>query len=264
MLGAVGRVGRPTRAGIFGPARAWANACTTKPSGDRLALNSRAMRKLHSSGLWAKLDMYMPLAAGEDASDSQPSRVDWRNPSRVATAVNAPTYTANFGFTFNGTNYLNTNFNVSTAANFSQDSACFGAWSLEQNGNNSSGVGAWDGSDGLTLAPRQASSDRTTARVNQSDFNRSVNGTVTDGRGFYCITRTAAAQSLSRNGVVQDSTYYASTAPNNMNIYVGGISTGILTSGKYGLVFAGGYLTTTEVQTLYAITYDLFSEVGAI
>jgi hypothetical protein len=67
---------------------------------------------LKSDGIWAKLDVM--CIAGLTESDSL---VNWKTPGTFnGTAVNSPTFTADRGFTFNGsTNYVNTNFTPSTA-----------------------------------------------------------------------------------------------------------------------------------------------------
>jgi hypothetical protein len=64
---------------------------------------------LKSLGIWDLLDVYYVFATD---GDSDFATINQKNPSSFqCTKVNSPTFTANQGFTFNGTtNYLNTNW----------------------------------------------------------------------------------------------------------------------------------------------------------
>ena len=63
------------------------------------------------------------------AADSQAARVDWKLPSRVATVTNAPTFTADRGYTFNGsTQHMDTQIAPNAGANYVHTAAMCGVY----------------------------------------------------------------------------------------------------------------------------------------
>src|SRR3990167_3364982 len=85
------------------------------------------------------------------------SRVSLVNPtSTQITEVNAPTWTANQGYTGNGVNmYLNTNFNPSTqGVNYVLNSGSLGAYNRTNVGENAASAGQTDAAQGTLVNPR--------------------------------------------------------------------------------------------------------------
>lgn len=102
-------------------------------SSDRGLIVDTMITGLIADGVWSKLDRLWILAA-----DNSPSALTDMVATALATAVNSPTFTANRGYTGNGTtSYVDSNFNPATAGGlFAQNSACIFGWS------NTSGITA--------------------------------------------------------------------------------------------------------------------------
>jgi hypothetical protein len=100
------------------------DAFTTEPAVERkLAINDLIVR-LKGTTIWAKLDALYLLAAHESAA----ALVNWKNPGTYDLTLHgttAPSFVTDSGFVTDGVdNYLNTNFNPSTAGgSFAQNSA---------------------------------------------------------------------------------------------------------------------------------------------
>lgn len=135
-------------------ARAWAAACTVKPSAARLSqLDRLLIRPLKRTGVWSLLECLFVLAA----HDAQAGRVDLKNPSRVATEHGAPTFVADRGYDFNGTSsYLNSTFTPSSqATHMTGTSGCHGCYSRTDVAHNGSAYGSLNSStQNLGMFPR--------------------------------------------------------------------------------------------------------------
>lgn len=85
----------------------------------------KLIRTLKSGpNVWNTLDRLWLFAA----ENSQQALLDLKAMA-TATLVNAPAFTASRGYKGNGSNaYINTGFDPSTAANYSQNDACEGVW----------------------------------------------------------------------------------------------------------------------------------------
>jgi hypothetical protein len=85
---------------------------TVRPQGNRAFLISDTIRRLKAAGIWSKLDVFWMLAA----HDAQAGRLNWKSPGTyTCSEVNSPTFTADRGFTGNGTtSYLTTGFQPAT------------------------------------------------------------------------------------------------------------------------------------------------------
>lgn len=103
---------------------------TAPPSPSRKLAIDTLVGALKAGGAWAKADAIYILAA----HDAQAALLNWKSASYNATATNTPTFAADSGYTFDGsTNYLDTNFNPSTAGGaFAQDDAYLGMWLFSQ------------------------------------------------------------------------------------------------------------------------------------
>ena len=99
----------------------------TLPSLAQRLLQSQLIQTLKTGSVWNKLDLLYIFAGN---GDSNFATLNWKNPSQYrAVPVNSPTYTANIGFTGNGTNaYLNPGWNATLGTNFTQNSATHGVY----------------------------------------------------------------------------------------------------------------------------------------
>ena len=153
-------------------------------------------------------------------SDSVAARTSLANPtSTMITAVNSPTFTANQGYTGNGTtNYLNTNYNPTTnGVKYTLDSASLYVYSRTNVSNSKFDIGHANATSYSALDIRDGGS-----------FYRSINqvglvsGTaVANSLGLFAGVRTNSVNVISyRNGVsLLTNSTNSSTLINN-NIYV--------------------------------------------
>ena len=93
----------------------------TLPSSGQQTLQNDLLVALKAAGIWSKLDTFANFATD---GDSDFALIDWIRLSDY-TAVNSPTFTADEGFTGNGTSSsINTNYNPNTSGvNFSLNNA---------------------------------------------------------------------------------------------------------------------------------------------
>lgn len=231
---------------------------STEPAGPRKALIDRTIRSLVSSGVWAKLDVL-----GLIGHASQASLLNWKNPGTFdATLTNAPTFTADRDFATNGSNSsVDLNFNPSTAGgSFAQDSAYFAIWSRTTGTRSNITAGAFDGTDGVTIHPRNAS-NQFTGRANQAT---AASGAEVDGSGFYSAARSASdAMRISKNGSEIATSAETSTALNNLALRLGTANGTNFAAMAFAGWVIGGYLTTAEEAALYSILLDYMQAIGA-
>jgi hypothetical protein len=100
----------------------------TLPSSGQQTLQNQLVVDLKDGGIWSKLDTFAVFATD---GNSDFALIDWIRLTQY-TAVNSPTFTADEGFTGNGTSsYIDTNWNPNTqGVNYTQNDACFGGWRL--------------------------------------------------------------------------------------------------------------------------------------
>ena len=85
----------------------------TLPSAGQQALQNQLVVDLKDGGIWSKLDTFAVFATD---GNSDFALIDWIRLTQY-TAYNSPTFTANEGFTGNGTSsYIDTNFSLSNLA----------------------------------------------------------------------------------------------------------------------------------------------------
>jgi hypothetical protein len=190
--------------------RALIARATVKPSAAHARLIDSTIRAAKRAGIWQRLDVLYVFAA----PDAQMATRNWIADSYNATLVNSPTFTANQGFTTNGTsNYVDSTFDPSTAGGrLSRNDMSFGFWSLTSGIVTSSNAGWVVAPNGISIAAR-STNDIMSARVNTGSVVSSANGTVTDGRGLRSVARDGASSlSLRANGVELLAASTASTA----------------------------------------------------
>lgn len=107
-------------------AASYLNAQTTPPSATERSLVDALVKGLKADGDWAGFDWILLLAA----ESAQAARLNLRNPAKSATAVNAPTFTANLGYLGDGTaSYIDMGEAWAATGNqFVLNSAVIGVW----------------------------------------------------------------------------------------------------------------------------------------
>lgn len=180
-------------------------AFTAPPTNARKALIDNLVGSLKASGAWAIADLLNVLAA----ADSQAARTNWKNPGTFTlTAVGSPTFTADRGYTGDGSGaYLDTNCLASQLVNSVQNSCTAMCWTGNDvnssigefcNGNNDYSIQSNNG--GQLIARAQASTG--------SPFG------IATGVGLNAFTRAGTSVgAVYKNGVNLGAIATTSTTP---------------------------------------------------
>lgn len=230
---------------------------TAKPTIARRRLIDTTIRNLKSAGLWDKFDLFYILAA----HDEQAGRVNWKSPSaNTLSVVNSPTFTANTGFTTNGTdNRLNTGWAPSDGVNFTQNSAGLSAWVTSSAAATNPAIGTATVAD-VFLQPRNGSNNLV-YRVNQAGSTTAAG--VATAAGFSAVYRSGASATKSRrNGADLGSAgSAASTSRSAVQIEIGRCNTTFAIVGCAALILSSN-LSDAEDAALYAIMRTYMTAVG--
>lgn len=229
---------------------------TTPPDAARKALIDATIVSLKTTGVWSKLvALYV-----EAAADSQAARRNWVADQYNLTAVASPSFTADRGFTSDGTSsYLSTGFNPSTAGSqFAQDSASIFAWCST----NTNPVSSADiGNTGSVKAGHRNTAN---ADVEINSGGGTMRPAQADTLGLTLGSRTGSAvAAIYRNGSLAGSSVATSMALANEPIY---ICTGNTVNFSVRRQSAGGYgsgLSAQNVADLYAALNTYLTAVGA-
>jgi hypothetical protein len=169
----------------------------TLPIDEEKIKQNNLMISLKSSGGYTKADQILVLA---NTSNANFTRVDWKNPTRLATLVNAPAFVSGKGLQGGGTSYIDTNFNPTVGTNkYTQNNASRYVFM-----DTASGTGVFDGC---------ATTDRNLIqRNNLSNQRINSNVALTGGavnysasRGMKSIHRTSSLNVELFNDTTQDS-----------------------------------------------------------
>jgi len=229
---------------------------------DRFELINRVIVTLREQGIWVKLDCLYLLAANDSAS----ALINWKSPGTFnASEVSSPTFTADRGFTGNGTSsYLDTNFKPSTATSpqFVQNSGHFGVWPRTNQQENSADIGCNDpGSADGGIFPR-STSDVFFYGVNDG-FGDSVSNA--NSSGFFVASRTGASSLAAyRNGASLATSATSSTGVGAANVIVcardgGGFQA---STRQEAAASIGSGLTSAEVSAFYVALLAYMQAVG--
>lgn len=193
---------------------------STPPSGDYIKALDTFIKGLRSDGNLTVLDRMWIFAC----EIQQHARVSIINPtSSNITEVNSPTWTANQGYTGNGsTSYLNSNFAPSVdGVNYTRDLACYGTYSRSNVQSTGSNMG---------LSGASSMQSITFERFTDDNFYVSINGTGqgnvanTDSRGLFAAARVVSTHEEGwKNGsrvVNYSGAGAASVALQNVKFYI--------------------------------------------
>lgn len=240
------------------------DACSVAPSDVRkLTINDLVVR-LKGFSLWTPLDCLWMLAA----HDAQAARLNWKNPGTFdLTLQNTPSFTADDGYLTNGSNnYLDTNFNPSTAGgNYAQNSATFGIWTSTSGQSAASAAGWFDGTDGISIVPR-STADAIGGRVNQTAQTGTAAAGTTDGAGLTMLNRSgASALQFYKNGAsvaLTTNATQASVALNSASLRLGSITASSFAAFNFRAAVIGSSLTSTQQGSLYGILNEYMRALG--
>jgi len=160
---------------------------TTPADSARAHAINEFIKALKAADAWDDIDVLHVMAA----ADSQAALLNWKSTSFTASLVNAPSFTADRGFTGDAaTSYVDSGFTPSTAGGEATlNSFCFSIYVLNNVvGGGASGVS--DGTNQTNINPRNGSGQRI-GRANQGGTTTGV--ASTDSRGLTTINRSGAA-----------------------------------------------------------------------
>lgn len=199
----------------------------TAPSASQQTLQNTLVTDLKTAGVWDKLDVFYVFATD---GDSDFATLNWKAPSsHQVTKVNSPTFTADSGFTGNGSSsYLNTNYDPSTSGtNYTLNDASISIWSNTFVLNNFlTGVESSTfncirmSSTSTNQRINMGSSSAFTPRVNLSDsskklrqFNRTSSTNMTAFQDTTSTTHTANSTGIESQNqlILRSAPFYSST-----------------------------------------------------
>lgn len=194
---------------------------------------------------------YLDALVRFDEANEQEALLNYIAGSPAPTKIGAPTFTAGVGYSTDGVDdQIDTNFNPSTAGgHFARDNALFGVRSNKVGTTSASIAGFYNGTDGVSLASRNATNN-SAVRMNQA---ASTSGsTNTDGSGWLIGTRTgSSAGALYLRGTQVATIATASTAIANGTLRLGGINGTSFAAHDFGGYAIGGVTggVVTDVES---------------
>lgn len=209
----------------------------TLPSEAQQTLQNQLVLDLKSAGVWSKLDSFALFATD---GDSDFALIDWIQ-LNTYTASNSPTFTADQGFTGNGTSqFITTSV---TTSNYTQDSASQGVWlyALATNSNYHAG-GSLN---------RQRASNSTFNRINSTNnASSSINFNLSTGLQHLNRSDSTNIQAYV-NGSLQVAATQTSTGLSSGFVVMARTNSGVgLSDGQYSMHFLGGDLSS-EASDFY-------------
>lgn len=235
----------------------------TLPSCPQQSLQNQLVLDLKAAGIWSDLDIFYVFATD---GDSDFARINWISPGTfTATAVNAPTFTENEGFTGDGsTSYLDTGWIPSThAVNFTLNDASFFTYINNEIATSADiDLGAAE-----TISIRNYLGVKRTGDVHVFAVNTgtlSSRGSAVSSLGFFQAQRTASnSQRILKDGsqVGLASSQASTSLPGVESIYIGAFAATGATGhslAQFGMFGAGASLTGQE-SSLYTAWNTYFT-----
>ncbi len=244
--------------GIVQPeTQALMEAMTSAPNRKRTFLIDDTISVLKEKDLWNKLDLLYILAA----HDSQSAKLNWKNPSLYNLAeYNSPTFTANQGFTGNGTSaYLDSGFNVSSAAGrvISQNSAHISVYAITGSATYAMDAGL-DTANNLRVMARSSS-------TNLATVNSATNITWSAGAApnFVVATRNDATNVTAYEDAASSSGAATSAAIPSANFVILR-ATGVYTDRRVAMASLGSGLSLQNAADIRAVMTNYLTNVGIV
>lgn len=214
---------------------------------------------MKSAGVWTKLDRLWLLAA----ENTQSALVDLVARD-LASAVGAPTFTTDVGYTFASGKYIDTNYNpTSDAINYTQNSASAGAWCNSVDTTNYASLfGAYTtGGDQCNIL-----SAVTAWQSYANDSSGAYYGDIATGMVHW--SRTASnAHKIFRNGGTGVSSAVTTGGLVNCNVFIGarnnnGGGGDCTSTNQISAAVFGGALSDAEVGSFYTVLRAYMTAVG--
>lgn len=231
---------------------------TTPPSEHRKVLINTAIKALQEGGVWSELDWLHLFAA----ANAQAAQRNWLQDLYNCTLISTPTFLADRYYAGDGaTTGLSTNFNPTTAASpkFTQDNASMGVWILNDVNEDKSEVGNTNalvrGRRGATLLPGYRANEGTTRN----------GAAITDATGMTSWSRNSAGETkIYKNGALNATNAFASTALSNENILACTSGAGLYSTKQIACIWAGAKLNDAQQAVIYNAVRNYLIGVGAV
>ncbi len=241
---------------------------TTQPDATRKGLVDAVFKTPGIKPILAKLDFLHVYAA----HDSQAARQNWLRDLFNATAIGGPTFTADRGYTGNGSSsYINTNFNPGDGGSYQYllDSAHLGFWSRTELAATVFDIGS-RGSSTTRLATILArlSGDNAGYRLNE-DGGGTLAANASSIGHFVARRSGAGATALFKNGssIGTGSVGSSVTGLQNASMFVGSVSQSgtptTFSTRQYAVAHGGASLTDAEITALYGALSTYLTAIGA-
>lgn len=237
---------------------------TTPATPARAVLYNDFVRALKFGGVWPTRDGLYLLAA----HDAQAARINLKAPGTFTlTEVNSPTFTADQGYTGNGSNMrLASGFTPSTAGgNWTQDSLSLWVYSLTADlAADDTATDAGTNGTGFTLLRCRNSSGNCVAA--SSGTGTGSFAASADGSGYHAILRgDSNSHRLRRNNGELASAEVASVAVAANEVFIlNNGSANAYSSRQIAASGWGGNLTDAQSDSLHAALSTYLTAVGAI
>jgi len=217
----------------------------TLPSVGQQSLQNQLLVDLKSAGVWSKLDTFSVFATD---GNSDFALIDWKRLTQY-TAVNSPTFTANEGFTGNGTSsFVDTNLNPNTAVgafNFKLNDASFGVYIKNSPTNNTFVFGSYAD----TIRMRNGSSSG--QRVNSGDVSATVNFL---GIGLRSSNKTTSTDYVGFADLARfDRTFAVSSNTNSNFLILSAVNNSLFSNATISLAYTGSSLVSEHTDLYNAI-----------
>lgn len=246
-------------------AETWVAAFSSEPDNTRKALYDTYVGALKAASVWTKFDIIYLFAA----HTSQAALINGKNPGTFdCTLVNAPTFTADRGFTGNGSSaYVSTGYVPSTnGSQYLVNSAHVAARNLAQVSAtaNTKLIGSLSGASARSvILVRNAATDGIRGTINSTTFSTDVANTVTPGH--YVNRRSGAnATAIFKDGVSVNTMTTGSVALTDRTLvfladpHASNFSLLQVASGS-----AGANLTDQNITDYYNAEFAYMQAVGA-
>lgn len=236
-----------------------------QPSSTRKALINSFILSLKSAGVWSTLDCLSFVAA----EAAQNAHLNWVNPASTALApVNSPTFTADRGYTGNGTtSYVNTGYVPSAATKATLNSTCFGVYINATGGVSSAKVDLGSNNATAFSILRTYDSANTVAyRVNQGSASTATG--ITNELGHTAVSRTASnLVTAYKNGAALTTSSVVSNALPTVAMFLGANNNNgtaaNFSNRRQAVYHAGAGLTGAQVSSLYSAISTHLTAIGA-
>jgi len=235
-------------------------AMDVKPSTARKGHINTLIASLIATEAWNKADVIYVLAA----HDEQAARLNWKDPAvRTITAVNAPTFTVDRGFTGNGTSQqLLPGVDLDQLGGYSRDDAHLAVWSLTAGSLTSAECGCSVATYAHIIS--QYVNGQSYGRLNGPNYTIVASAA---GDGFHLMNRVGQydLRHYRNNVQVAFNGQTSAAIPANCALeYLSDTGDALYCARQLAAASAGRAFTSDERAALYAALTVYLNELGAI